>query len=77
MELKEMKTKTVSDLQRLLHEERDKLIQLRFKDGGRQLKNVRELRFIKKDIARIITLLNEKSVAKKDGKVETPVEGKK
>ncbi len=60
MDLKELKTKSNSELQRLLRETRDKLRELRFKDGAKQLKNVRDIRKIKKEIARILTLLNNK-----------------
>lgn len=58
MELKELKTKSVSELHKLLAEKREKLRELRFKDAAKQLKNVRELRVLKRDVARILTLLN-------------------
>ena len=60
MDIKELKTKEISELHRLLAELRDKLRDLRFKDSNKQLKNVRDLRVIKKDIAKILTLLNNK-----------------
>jgi ribosomal protein L29 len=58
MELKELKQKKVNDLHRLLSESRDSLRELRFKDANKQLKNVREIRNLKKLISRILTLLN-------------------
>ena len=63
-ELKELKLKSVSELQRLLAASREKLRDLRFKDSQNQLKNIREIRALKKKIARILTLLNQKKEVK-------------
>jgi large subunit ribosomal protein L29 len=60
MELKELKNKTEKELKQVLNEFRDKLRDLRFKDGNKQLKNVREIREIKKTIAKVLTLLSSK-----------------
>ncbi|KKR91662.1 MAG: 50S ribosomal protein L29 [Parcubacteria group bacterium GW2011_GWC2_42_12] len=60
MELKELKLKTAKELKQILNEFRDKLRDLRFKDANKQLKNIREIRSIKKTIARILTLLSGK-----------------
>ncbi|MDO8592590.1 MAG: 50S ribosomal protein L29 [bacterium] len=60
MELKELKSKTDKELKQLLNESRDKLRDLRFKDANKQLKNVREIRVVKKAIAKILTILNVK-----------------
>ena len=59
MELKELKTKTIPELHNILSDLRDKLRDLRFKDSNKQLKNIREIRKIKKDIARVLTTLNK------------------
>lgn len=64
MELKELKKKTIPELQKLLFESRDKLRELKFKDANRQLKNVREIRSLKRDTARILTLINSQSKIK-------------
>ena len=48
------------DLQRLLQEKRERLRQLRFDLAGGKVKNVREIRETKKDIARILTFLKLK-----------------
>ena len=60
MDFKELKNKTEKELQQLLNEFRDKLRDLRFKDANKQLKNVREIRVIKKTIAKVLTLMNGK-----------------
>ena len=57
MEFKEIKKKSDADLKKLLIAYRDKLRDLRFKDANKQLKNVREIRAVRKTIARIETLL--------------------
>ncbi|MEK7203136.1 MAG: 50S ribosomal protein L29 [Patescibacteria group bacterium] len=59
MEFKELIKKTIKELQKLLSESREKLRDLRFKDGNKQLKNVREIRQIKKLISQILTLINK------------------
>lgn len=59
MEFKELKKKSSSELHRLLAEFRDKLRDLRFKDNSKQLKDVREIRGVKKLIAQILTLINK------------------
>ncbi|MFA6393659.1 MAG: 50S ribosomal protein L29 [Patescibacteria group bacterium] len=58
MEMKEIKNKSQAELNRLLSEFRDKLRDLRFKDASKQLKNVRDIRKVRQDIARIMTVLN-------------------
>ena len=60
MEIKELTTKTPAELIKLLAESQEKLRDLRFKDSNKQLKNIRSIRVLKQDIARINTLLNKK-----------------
>lgn len=60
MEIKELTTKTPVELKKLLTESQEKLRELRFKDSNKQLKNVRSIRVLKQEIARINTLLNKK-----------------
>lgn len=57
MEFKELKKKSVNELHKMLAESRDKLRDLRFKDANKQLKNVREIRKIRKTVAQILMLL--------------------
>jgi len=59
MEFKEIQQQSVSELHKLLADSRDKLRELRFKDSNKQLKNVREIRKIKAQIAQVFTLLNK------------------
>lgn len=65
MNIKELKTRKPEDLNIVLGEQREKLRELRFRDANKQLKNVREIRVIKKTISRILTLLNVKETKKK------------
>ena len=60
MDLKELQTKTEAELHKLLSQDREKLRELRFKDSNKQLKNVREIRTVKEQIARVLTILNKK-----------------
>jgi len=60
MKYKELQKKNKSELHKTLAESRDKLRDFRFKDANKQLKNVREIRKVKKVIAQILTLLNSK-----------------
>lgn len=57
MKLDELKRKTKPELQKLLQDSREKLRQLRFDLASGKVKNVREIRTIKKDIARILTII--------------------
>lgn len=61
MKAKEFKQKSKDELQKLLQNLREKLRQLRFDLASGKVKNVREIRQIKKDIARILTILCQKN----------------
>ncbi len=63
-ELKELKLKSENDLQKLLASSREKLRELKFKVSQNQLKNIREIREIKKRVSKILTLLNQKQKKK-------------
>lgn len=60
MKISEFKQKSKKELKRLLQNNQDKLRQLRFDLTSGKVKNVREIRQIKKDIARILTMLCQK-----------------
>jgi large subunit ribosomal protein L29 len=57
MKITELRLKSKKELQKILTEEREKLRQLRFDLSAGKVKNVREVRKIKKEIAQILTLL--------------------
>ena len=59
-ELKELKLKSKSELNKLLVSSREKLRDLRFKISQNQLKNIREYRFLRRRISWLLTLLNKK-----------------
>ncbi|PIR72868.1 MAG: 50S ribosomal protein L29 [Candidatus Nealsonbacteria bacterium CG10_big_fil_rev_8_21_14_0_10_36_23] len=59
MKFSELRQRPKPELQKLLAENREKLRQLRFDLASGKVKNVREIRKIKKDIARILTLLKQ------------------
>lgn len=58
MKSSEIKQKPENELRKMLKENREKLQQLHFDLASGKVKNVREIRMIKKDIARILTILN-------------------
>ena len=59
MKIAELKQKSHSDLKGLLGELREKLRVLRFELGSSRQKNTREAPMLRRDIARILTLLKE------------------
>ena len=60
MKAQELRQKPKDELEKMLMENREKLRSLRFDLSAGKVKNVREIRLIKKDIARILTLLCQK-----------------
>lgn len=74
MEFKEIKKKSISELDKILLEYRDKLRDFRFKDANKQLKNVREIREVRKVIAQVLMLLNKQRIEKIPAKVKPPVQ---
>lgn len=57
--IKELRSKNKEDLGRLLLNLREKLRQLKFDLASGKIKNVSEIRKIKKEIAQILTVLEE------------------
>ena len=60
MKIKELRQKSKKELSDLLKENRRKVGQLQFDLASKKLKNVRQVRELRKDIARTITILKEK-----------------
>lgn len=60
MKIKDLQNKSQEEKQEILNLKREKLRDLRFKDSNKQLKNIREIRLIKKEIAQILTYINQK-----------------
>lgn len=48
------------ELQKMLAQKRDKIRELRFKDANKQLKSIRQIRKTRKEVARILTVLNSR-----------------
>ena len=64
MKIKELIKKDTADLKKLLVEKKEALRQFRFNIQGSKLKNMKEGKGLKTDIARIFTILNDKKVTK-------------
>lgn len=60
MKSKELREKNSEELKKLLAEKREDVRKTRFDIAAKQAKNNRKLRNDKKDIARIMTILNGK-----------------
>lgn len=60
VDLREM---TLEELNTKLKEARNELFNLRFQQATGQLKNYKRIREVKKEIARILTVINEKKRA--------------
>ncbi len=58
--MENLKDKSEAELQELLRQERAKLRELRFQVLSEQYKQVREVRTVRKNIARILTELNSR-----------------
>ena len=58
MKTNEIRQKSKPELQKLLQSSKEKLRQLRFDLSSGKVKNTREIQQIKKDIARILTILH-------------------
>ncbi len=60
-EFKNFRDKPLPELEKELQAREEKLAQLRFDLAAGKVKNIREIRHLKKDIAQILTLLSEVS----------------
>ena len=67
MELKKMRTITEVELNTELKKKKKELFNLRFQHATGQLENPVKMRELKKDIARVKTIIKEKELAKVQG----------
>ena len=58
MKITEIRQKSKPELQKLLQSLKEKLRQLRFDLSSGKVKNTREIQQVRKDIARILTILH-------------------
>ncbi|MEX2210777.1 MAG: 50S ribosomal protein L29 [Gaiellaceae bacterium] len=63
MRTKDLRELTVDDLERKLSETRQELFNLRFQSATGALENPARIRLAKREIARVLTVLNEKAHA--------------
>ncbi len=61
---KDLRSKSVPDLQKQLAGLREKLRDLNFRIANKQVKNYREHKNLREDIARVLTVLHEKTAAR-------------
>jgi ribosomal protein L29 len=59
MKIKELREKNIAELKRMLVEKKEAARALRFAIASKQIKNNREFRNIKKEVAKIMTLINQ------------------
>ena len=62
MKTEELKQKSKNELEKLLRENRSKLQEFNFDLAAGKMKKVRDVRKIKKDIARVLTTINSKQL---------------
>ncbi|MDP1883917.1 MAG: 50S ribosomal protein L29 [Candidatus Moranbacteria bacterium] len=59
MKIKEIREKGIEELKKFLGEKREAVRKLRFDIAAKQVKDIREMRNCKRDIAKILTVLKE------------------
>jgi large subunit ribosomal protein L29 len=60
--IQEIKDMNAEQLKKLVDEKRTQAVKLRFDITSKQIKNHRQYRTVKKDIAKILTILKEKEI---------------
>lgn len=68
MKAKDLRNKSNKELQKDLSDNREKLLKLNVDYRSKEVKNVREIRSVKKTIARILTIMAEQDHADKGEK---------
>lgn len=64
MKAKELRKKSDTELQKLLQDKKSRIVELKMNIASGNVKNVREMRETKKDVARIQTILNQQTAGK-------------
>ncbi len=64
MKANQLRKKSEEELRKLLDQKREKLRETRYGLSSGKVKNIKEARGLKKEIARILTILNEGSYEK-------------
>lgn len=59
MKTSELRQKNTAELEKILAEKKEKLGNLNFDLAGGKVKNIKEIRETKKDVAKIMTLMEE------------------
>ncbi|OGZ67934.1 MAG: 50S ribosomal protein L29 [Candidatus Staskawiczbacteria bacterium RIFCSPHIGHO2_02_FULL_42_22] len=59
MKTEELRKKDITELKKMVQDHGKKLNDLRFKFSANQLKNVKEIHTVKKEIARMLTIIRE------------------
>lgn len=67
MKATELRNLTIDELKKKEFDLRKELFNLRFQLAKGELQNVRRIRAVKKDIARILTIITEKKGVKSEG----------
>lgn len=70
MKIAELRKKPKKSLEKILWEKKERLRSLHFDLAAGKVKNVREIRQIKRDIARLLTLLKEQRTENKEQKLK-------
>jgi large subunit ribosomal protein L29 len=60
-QIADIRKKSDAELEKLLREKRDELQQFRFSIAGTKVRNVKQGQHLRRDIARILTVLNERA----------------
>ncbi len=66
MKIRELRRKSIKELNQNLSSLREKLRELRFDLAGGKVKNIKEIRQTKSDIAKILTILKEEQNEQKN-----------
>ncbi|MBT4120857.1 MAG: 50S ribosomal protein L29 [Candidatus Magasanikbacteria bacterium] len=63
MDIQDLKNKSIRELHELLAEKRNELRELRFKVSEKQLKNVSEIKKVRKTVAQVLTIIKASNKA--------------